>query len=307
MDLLATPEGLARREGGEVAVLDLPHRDVGALIIDTGSLAAASAARVVRRVPAVEALATALPPLPAPGTVWGVGLNYRSKARVTGREVPAEPILYVSAASSVAGPNGSLPHPSGVTDQLDAEAEIAVVLGRRLYRATEREAWAAVAGVTAANDLTARDVMKATGTPALAKSFPGCTPLGASVLPFEAVADPGAIGVRGWVDGVLRQDDTSADMIWSIPELLARISWYAALEPGDVFLSGTPAGTGQDRGCFLAPGDVVTVEVDGVAPLTTTVTAPIELPRPHSGPVAGARREPASGGGQRGPSRVPAH
>ncbi|SEP01646.1 fumarylacetoacetate hydrolase family protein [Trujillonella endophytica] len=273
MDLLATPWGLGRREGDEVAVLDLPHRDVGALVADTGSLAAASTATVLRRVPVAEALATALPPLPAPGTVWGVGLNYRSKARATGREIPAEPILYVSAASSVAGPNGLLPHPSGVTDQLDAEAEIAVVLGRRLYRASEREAWAAVAGVTAGNDLTARDVMKATGTPALAKSFPGCTPLGASVLDARTLADAGSIGVRGSVNGVVHQDDSSADMIWSIPELLARISWYAALEPGDVFLSGTPAGTGQDRGRYLVPGDVVTVEVDGVAPLTTTVSS----------------------------------
>jgi 2-keto-4-pentenoate hydratase/2-oxohepta-3-ene-1,7-dioic acid hydratase in catechol pathway len=289
MDLLATPEGLARREGDEVAVLDLPHRDVGALVADTGSLAAAAGARVVRRLPTAEALAVALPPLPAPGTVWGVGMNYHSKARLTGREIPAEPILYVSAASSVTGPNGLLPHPSGVTEQLDAEAEIAVVIGRRLHRATESEVWAAVAGVTAGNDLTARDVMKATGTPALAKSFPGCTPLGASVRDARTVDAAAAIGVRGSVNGVRHQDSGSADMIWSIAELLARISWYAALEPGDVFLSGTPAGTGQDRGSFLAPGDVVTVEVDGVAPLTTTVIAPSELPRP------------------RGLSRVPAH
>ena len=307
MDLLVTPEGLGRREGDEVAVLDLPHRDVGELVADTGSLTAAAGARVIRRLPAAEALASALPPLPAPGTIWGVGMNYRSKARLTGREVPAEPILYVVARSSVAGPNGLLPHPSGITEQLDAEAEIAVVVGRRLHRASEAEVWDAVAGVTAGNDLTARDVMKATGTPALAKSFPGCTPLGTSVLDARSLADPGAIGVRGSVNGVRHQDDTSADMIWSIAELLARISWYAVLEPGDVFLSGTPAGTGQDRGSYLVPGDVVTVEVDGVAPLTTTVTAPIRRPRPLCGSVAGAHREPASGGGQRGPSRVPAH
>ncbi|WP_409328470.1 fumarylacetoacetate hydrolase family protein [Trujillonella humicola] len=287
MDLLVTPWGLGRREGDEVAVLDLPHRDVGALVADAGSLSPAAAAGVVRRVPASEALAAALPPLPAPGTVWGVGLNYRSKARVTGRDVPAEPILYVSAASSVGGPNGRVAHPAGVTEQLDAEAEIAVVLGRRLHRASEREAWAAVAGVTAGNDLTARDVMKATGTPALAKSFPGCTPLGASVLDARTLAEGASLRVRGSVNGVLHQDDTSADMIWSIPELLARISWYAALEPGDVFLSGTPAGTGQDRGCFLVPGDVVTVEVDGVAPLTTTVssTAAPVVPEPREDAV----------------------
>ena len=273
MDVLATTAGLARRDGDEFAVLDLPYRDVGQLIADAGSLASAATARVVARLPVTEALASARPPLPMPGAVWGVGLNYRSKARVAGRAIPQEPILYLSATSSVAGPGGRLPYPDGCTEQLDAEAEIAVVIGRRLYRADERDVWSAVAGITAGNDLTARDVMKTTGTPALAKSFPGCTPLGASVLPAEAVADPGTIGVRGWVDGALRQDDTSADMIWSIAELLARISWFAALEPGDVLLTGTPSGTGQDRGSYLTPGSTVTVEVDGVLPLSTTVVA----------------------------------
>jgi 2-keto-4-pentenoate hydratase/2-oxohepta-3-ene-1,7-dioic acid hydratase in catechol pathway len=148
-----------------------------------------------------------------------------------------------------------------------------------------------VAGVTAGNDLTARDVMKATSVPTLAKSFPGCTPLGGSVLAADAIADPEAIGVRGWVDGVLRQDDTSADMIWSIAELLARLSWFAALQPGDVFLSGTPSGTGQDRGSYLAPGSTVTVEVDGVLPLTTTVVPPDdELRRAPAGEPAAAAR-----------------
>lgn len=283
MDVLVTASGLARREGEEAAVLDLPHRDVGELIADAGSLAPAATARVVARLPLAEAADAALAPLPAPGTIWGVGLNYRSKARITGRGIPAEPILYVSAASSVTGPGSRLPYPDGCTEQLDAEAEIAVVIGRRLYRADEQDAWAAVAGVTAGNDLTARDVMRTTGTPALAKSFPGCTPLGASVLAADAVADPSAIGVRGWVDGVLRQDESSADMIWSIPELLARISWFAALEPGDVLLSGTPSGTGQDRGSYLVPGSTVTVEVDGVLPLTTTVVPPDD----------GLRRDPA--------------
>jgi 2-keto-4-pentenoate hydratase/2-oxohepta-3-ene-1,7-dioic acid hydratase in catechol pathway len=284
MDVLVTRQGLARREGDEIALLDLPHRDVGALISDAGSLEPARTARVTGRLPLEEGMAGALAPLPAPGTVWGVGLNYRSKARVTGRDVPREPILYVSSASSVAGPGGRLPFPDGCTEQLDAEAEIAVVIGRRLYRADERDVWPAVAGVTAGNDLTARDVMKQTGAPVLAKSFPGCTPLGASVLAAADIADVAAIGVRGWVNGELRQDDTSADMLWSIPELLARISWFAALEPGDVFLSGTPSGTGQDRGSYLWPGDRVTVEVDGVLPLHTTVVPAAAATVPRSVP-----------------------
>ena len=282
MDVLVTPRGMARREGDEIALLDLPYRDVGELVSDAGSLEPARTARVIGRLPVAEGPAAALAPLPAPGTVWGVGLNYRSKARVTGREIPREPILYVCSASSVAGPGGRLPFPDGCTEQLDAEAEIAVVIGRRLYRADERDVWPAVAGVTAGNDVTARDVMQQTGSPALAKSFPGCTPLGASVRAAADISDVSAIGVRGWVNGELRQDDTSADMLWSIPELLARISWFAALEPGDVLLSGTPSGTGQDRGSYLRPGDQVTVEVDGVLPLRTTVVPAASAPRPCS-------------------------
>ena len=282
MDVLVTPQGMARREGDEIALLDLPYRDVGQLICDAGSVEPARTAWVTGRLPVDGQLAGALAPLPAPGTVWGVGLNYRSKARVTGRQIPREPILYVCSASSVAGPGGQLSFPDGCTEQLDGEAEIAMVIGRRLYRADERDVWSAVAGITAGNDVTARDVMKQTGVPALAKSFPGCTPLGASVQAVADIADLSSIGVRSWVNGELRQDDTSADMLWSIPELLARISWFAALEPGDVFLSGTPSGTGQDRGRYLWPGDEVTVEVDGVLPLRTTVVPAATAPASRS-------------------------
>ena len=277
MDVVVTEAGLGRVEDSAVALLDLPYRDVGELLRATGSLEAARTAAVRSVLPLGPDGPRLLAPVARPGAVWGVGMNYRSKARVTGRPIPAEPTLYLSASSSLGGPGGQVAHPEGCTEQLDAEGEIAVVLGAGLYRADEREAWAAVAGVTAANDLTARDVMVQTGTPALAKSFPGCTPMGGSVLAAADVADPTAIGVRTFVDGVLRQDDTSADMIWSIAELLARLSWFAALEPGDVFLTGTPSGTGQDRGVFLDPGAVVTVEVDGVLPLRTTV---VPLPCP---------------------------
>ncbi|MGD9987333.1 fumarylacetoacetate hydrolase family protein [Pseudonocardia sp.] len=271
MDVLATRWGVARRDGTEVALLDLPHRDLGELVRATGSLHDAHLAPVTRRLPLDEAVAGLVAPLGAIGTVWGVGMNYHSKARLTGRPIPVEPTLYTCAASAVATSGDALLFPDGCTEQLDGEAEIAVVVGRRMYRVDARDAWSHVAGITAANDLTARDVMVRTGNPTLAKSFPGCTPIGASVLPAEAVADPDAIGVRGLVDGVLRQDSTSADMIWPITELLSRISWFAALEPGDVLLTGTPAGTGQDRGTFLTPGSTLTVEVDGVLPLHTSI------------------------------------
>ena len=270
-----TSAGLGRIEDGGVAVVDTRHPDAGALIAATGSLDELAAAKVVRRLPLddVEPLA----PLGRPRALWGVGMNYHSKAELTGRPVPDEPVLYLAAPSSVCGPGATVPLPADQTAEMDYEAEIAVVVGRTLDHATEADAWDAVAALTAANDMTARDVMRRTSAPVLAKSFPGFTPLGASVLSRDAFPDPEAIGVRCHVGDELRQDSGSADMIFAIPELLARISRYAALHPGDVVLTGTPAGTGQDRGAFLRPGDTVRVEIDHVLPLTVRVA-----PSPHT-------------------------
>ncbi|TDC54769.1 fumarylacetoacetate hydrolase family protein [Actinomadura sp. KC345] len=273
-----TSGGLGRIEDGAVAVLDTPYPDAGALIEATGSLDALATAKVVRRVPldgaGGDGAGPGLPaPVPRPRALWGIGMNYHSKAELTGRPVPDEPVLYLAAPSSVCGPGASVRLPAEQTAEMDYEAEIAVVIGRTLDRAGEADAWAAVAAVTAANDMTCRDVMKRTGWPVLAKSFAGFTPLGGSLLARDEVAGPDAIGVRSWVGGEPRQDSTSSDMIFPIPELLARISRYAALHPGDVVLTGTPAGTGQDRGDFLRPGDTVRVEIDGVLPLTTRVHA----------------------------------
>jgi 2-keto-4-pentenoate hydratase/2-oxohepta-3-ene-1,7-dioic acid hydratase in catechol pathway len=283
-----TSQGLGRIEDGAIALLDTPYADAGALIEATGSLDALAAAEVVRRIPLADvtgdgatgdgATGAAAGPGPLlaplrPRALWGIGMNYHSKARLTGRDVPAEPVLYLAAPSSVSGPGAAVRLPAEQTAEMDYEAEIAVVIGRTLDHAAEADAWAAVAAVTAANDMTCRDVMKRTGWPVLAKSFPGFTPLGASLLSRDRLAGPDAIGVRSWVGGEPRQDSSSADMIFPIPELLARISRYAVLHPGDVVLTGTPAGTGQDRGDFLRPGDTVRVEIDGVLPLTTRVRA----------------------------------
>ncbi len=272
MHVVATELGLARIDTPAVLLLRTPYRHLGQVIAATGSLDVLASAPVVGQRSLAELPAILTAPLGRPGAVWGVGLNYHSKAQLTGRSVPADPIIYLAAGTDTA-PGAEVPFPSGQTTQLDYEGEIAVIVGRRLYRAQPAQVWPALAGITAANDLTARDVMASTATPTLAKSFPGCNPLGASVLSADELVDPEAIRVRCHVNGELRQDDTSAGMIFSIPELVARISWYAALEPGDVVLTGTPAGTGQDRRDFLRFGDEIVVEVEGVLPLTTRVSA----------------------------------
>ncbi|MBA4863095.1 fumarylacetoacetate hydrolase family protein [Streptomyces sp. PSKA54] len=273
MRLVTTQAGLGRIEDGAIALLDTAFPHVGAVLEQGGSLEYLASCAVRRRIPLDEA--TLVAPLGRPRAVWGVGLNYLSKAARAGRGLPEQPILYLAASSAVLAPGAQVVIPQAATEP-DYEGEIAVVVGRRLYQATESEVWPAIAGITAANDMTARDVMRTTAVPALAKSYPGFTPLGASICTPDDLPDRDAIRVQTRVNGELVQDDTSAGMIFPLPDLLSRLSWFTALEPGDVVLTGTPAGTGQDRACFLADGDEVRVEVDGVLPLVTRVVRPAE-------------------------------
>jgi 2-keto-4-pentenoate hydratase/2-oxohepta-3-ene-1,7-dioic acid hydratase in catechol pathway len=273
MRVVTTDAGLGRLEDGAVALLDTAFPEVNAVLEQEGSLRCLASCAVRRRVPLDES--TLLAPLGRPRAVWGVGLNYVSKAARTGRGLPDQPILYLAASSGVSAPGAQVVIPPTATEP-DYEGEIAVVVGRRLHQATESEIWPAIAGITAANDMTARDVMRTTGTPALAKSYPGFTPLGPSIRTPDELEDRPAIRVRTRVNGELVQDDTSDGMIFAVPDLLSRLSWFAALEPGDVVLTGTPAGTGQDRACFLTDGDEVRVEVDGVLPLITRIVRPTD-------------------------------
>lgn len=274
MELMMTNWGIGRADGDNVQVLDVPFPDMRSALVEHGSYDVLSAAKVARTVSRAEALAAGLgSPLGRGTAVWGVGLNYHSKVIVTGRAIPTEPVLFSAAAGAISAPGVSIVYPEGCTNELDYEAEIAVVLSRRMYRVDAEDAWKYVAGYTGASDMTARDVMRQTTTPVLAKSFDGCKPIGASVRSVHAAEDLERIRVRSLVNGELRQEDTSAGMVWGIAELLSRLSWFAPLEPGDVFLSGTPSGTGQDRQKFLQVGDVVEVHVDGVEPLQNTIVA----------------------------------
>ncbi|TQS45693.1 fumarylacetoacetate hydrolase family protein [Cryptosporangium phraense] len=273
METLVTRYGIARVEGDELAIVDLPYPDLSALLNSGGTLDEVAKAAVTRRLPKSQLDDVAVAPLSLSTTaVWGVGLNYHGKAALTGRPVPTSPILFLKPSSALTTHRASLPIPAGLTEQFDYEAEVGIVLGRALVDADPEDVWDAVAGIIAANDTTARDVMKATGTPVLAKGFPGCAPFGPTVLPLADVEDPNAIPVASWVDGEQRQESSTADLIFDVPDLLARLSRYARLEPGDVVLTGTPPGTGQDRGDYLRPGQQVTIAVGGLTPLVNTIS-----------------------------------
>ena len=190
-----------------------------------------------------------------PGKIIALHLNYPSRAAQRGRR-PAAPSYFLKPTTSVAASGDVLERPAG-TELLAYEGEIALVLGRRVRRVTPEEGWAAVAGVTAANDFGVYDLRAADkGSNLRSKGGDGFTPLGPVVLPAAGL-DPAALRVRTWHNGELVQDDTTADLLFPFGHVVADLSQLITLEPGDVILTGTPAGSSVAR-----PGDVVEVEVD---------------------------------------------
>lgn len=219
-------------------------------------------------------------PAPAPGTpatpgkIIAVHLNYPSRAAQRGR-IPAKPSYFLKPASSLAASGDALERPAGA-ELLAFEGEIAIIIGRRTRRVSPAEGWAAISGVTAANDFGIYDLRTADkGSNLRSKGGDGFTPLGPRVIPAEAV-DPAGLRVRTWVNGRLVQNDTTAELLFPFGQLVADLSQLLTLEPGDVILTGTPAGSS-----VVLPGDVVEVEVDAPdaagAPstgrLVTTITA----------------------------------
>ncbi|MFJ2550735.1 fumarylacetoacetate hydrolase family protein [Microbacterium sp. NPDC087591] len=212
-------------------------------------------------------------PIDRPGKIIAIHLSYASRADQRGRR-PAAPSYFFKPASSVASSGGTVERPAG-TELLAFEGEIALIIGTAARRVPLDEAWAHVGAVTASNDLGLYDLRaNDKGSNVRSKGGDGYTPLGPHLIDARQV-DPAALRVRTWVNGDLRQDDTTAGLIFPLAQLVADLSQHFTLEPGDVILTGTPAGSS-----VIVPGDVVEVEVDAPdadgAPssgrLVTTVT-----------------------------------
>jgi len=197
-----------------------------------------------------------------PGKIIGVGRNYAEHARELGNEVPEEPLLFLKSPSSIIGPAATIVLPP-LSERVDFEGEIALVLRRHLRRATEIEARASILGVTCACDVTARDLQKIDATFARSKSFDTFCPLGPAIRVDPRLEE---LEVVTRVNGEERQRGTFAEMLWNPVDLLVYISAMMTLEPGDVVLTGTPAGV--DR---LTDGDRLEVEVAGVGVLQNPV------------------------------------
>ncbi|WP_421733612.1 fumarylacetoacetate hydrolase family protein [Cellulomonas sp.] len=190
-----------------------------------------------------------------PGKIVAVHLSYASRADQRGRR-PAQPSYFLKPSSSVAASGGTVERPAG-TELLAFEGEIALVIGTTARRVPLDRAWDHVGWVTAANDLGLYDLRaNDKGSNLRSKGGDGFTPVGPALLDARAV-DPGALRLRAWVNGAPRQDDTTAGLLFPLAQLVADLSQHLTLEPGDVILSGTPAGSS-----VVVPGDVVEVEVD---------------------------------------------
>lgn len=197
-----------------------------------------------------------------PGKIVCVGRNYRDHAAELGNPLPTEPLLFLKSPSSVVGPETPIVLPPE-SSRVDFEGEIALVVGRRLRRASVDEALDAVLGVTCANDVSARDLQKRDGSFSGAKSFDTFCPLGPAIL---VAPDFDRLEVRTRVNGVERQHGRTGEMVFGFAGLLAHASCRLTLEPGDLFLTGTPAGVGP-----LADGDRVEIEIPGVGVLASPV------------------------------------
>lgn len=206
----------------------------------------------------VEAI---LPPV-KPGKLIAIGLNYKDHALEMKHTLPKDPVMFLLAPSSITGHESQVVYPS-VTNELGFEAELAVVIGKGGVNIPEADALRHVFGYTCANDVSARDIQRQDGQWGRSKSYPTFTPLGPVVV---TGLNPANLNVSMKVNGKIRQNSSTAQFIFPVPKLIAFLSSFMTLEPGDVISTGTPGGVG-----LLERGDVMEVEVEGVGVLRNTV------------------------------------
>lgn len=215
-----------------------------------------------------------LAPVREPQKVLGIGLNYADHAREAGAELPGAPIVFVKTTNSITGPGDPIRWRAGQSSQVDWEAELAVVIGRRARGVGVDTALGHVLGYTACNDVSARDAQFGDGQWVRGKSFDTFCPLGPWIVSADEIPDPQRLAVRCRVNGTTRQDSSTAEMVFGVAALISYLSASMTLEPGDVIATGTPAGVGfaQRPPVFLGDGDVVEVEIEGIGTLTNPVS-----------------------------------
>lgn len=211
-------------------------------------------------------------PVPRPGKLICIGLNYRDHAQEAKLPLPEKPVIFSKFSSAVIAPGEPVVLPT-TSQKVDYEAELAVVIGRRAKNVKADRAYDYVLGYTGFNDVTARDFQFADGQWQRGKSCDTFAPLGQSIVTTDVIADPHKLAIRLTLNGEIMQDANTDQMIFSVPQLIEFISESITLEPGDVIATGTPAGVGFARNppVFLQPGDEMEVTIEGVGGLNNPV------------------------------------
>jgi 2-keto-4-pentenoate hydratase/2-oxohepta-3-ene-1,7-dioic acid hydratase in catechol pathway len=268
VQLFTTTEGLGRRNGDQLELLD--GADDLDVIIRTGAIDWARTATVR----AVVDLASATFRAPVrPTRLIQVGLNYHSHLAEIGRPALDKPMYGITeVGDALSGPGAVITFPADDADQVDHECEIALVIGSEAHEVRSADAWSVIAGVTACNDVSARGLQRAgmaAGNFGAGKMLPGFKPLGPGLLTTDEVRD-GLLTMQLTVNGELRQKTDLSDMVFSIPHLIEVITADHTLVPGDVVMTGSPAGVGFFSGKYLHDGDVVEITVGTLPPLRNT-------------------------------------
>jgi 2-keto-4-pentenoate hydratase/2-oxohepta-3-ene-1,7-dioic acid hydratase in catechol pathway len=208
-----------------------------------------------------------------PQKIVCIGLNYRDHAAEQGVALPERPLLFAKWPNTLIGDGDAIRIPS-VTTQVDYEAELGVVIGRRARGVSRDDALDHVRGYVVANDVSARDLQFSDRQWVRGKSLDTFLPVG-DVVPASEVADPQALPIRAVLNGETMQDSNTREMVFGVAELVAFVSQAITLEPGDLIITGTPAGVGAFRTpqVWLQPGDEITIEIDGVGSITNPVTS----------------------------------
>jgi acylpyruvate hydrolase len=274
---------LVEGDGGP-AVVDLQGVDAGLpdnmiAFLAGGEAARSRAERAVREAPAQARLPLGsvelCAPIPLPGKIICIGQNYAAHAAESNSPPPPYPIIFAKYSNTVTAPGGPIRLPR-ITEQVDYEAELGVVIGRRAFRVPESEALNYVGGYLPFNDVSARDYQRLTSQWTIGKTFDTFAPMGPALVTADEVPDPQNLDVRLSIGGEVLQSGNTSDMIFSVAHLIAFASAVMTLEPGDIIATGTPPGVGFARKPprWLRAGDVVRIEISGLGVLENPVVGP---------------------------------
>lgn len=275
----AAPDGerlaVAVGDGGIVDLADLVGDGAWTMARLLGDLDASLATirQALARGAATRTLAPAdadwLPPVTRPGKVIAIGRNYHEHAAEEGRTAPPDPVLFAKFPSSLIGHGADIAWRAADTDQVDYEAELAVVIGRLARDVPASRALEHVLGYTCLNDVSARDLQFGDGQWVRGKSLDTFCPMGPWIVTADDVPDPGRLRIRCLVNGEVVQDAGTSQMVHDVPSLIAFCSRFMTLEPGDIIATGTPGGVGvfREPPRFLRDGDEVVVDIAGIGRL----------------------------------------